>query len=201
MSYNRWMPYQCYSGSLYHHGIKGMKWGVRHDRPRGGGGYIRKMRKDLDLINEHEYNRTRKSLKTEYKRGNISYAEYDTKRGEAKRKYVTQRDANKHLKQTKSRAETKADFKEIRARAMNEVPHYKLKKGLRTVDKILDGIAIGSLAVSAGAVGAGAAIVAGSYGAATAIGYGTVGAAGVAGAGARAYVGSKVRKWVNRSIS
>ena len=84
---------------------------------------------------------------------------------------------------------------------MNEVPHYKLKKGLRAVDKMLDGIAIGSLVVSAGAVGAGAAIVAGSYGAATAIGYGTVGAAGIAGAGARAYIGSKARKWINRSIS
>lgn len=27
MSYNRWMPSECYGTELYHHGVKGMKWG------------------------------------------------------------------------------------------------------------------------------------------------------------------------------
>lgn len=29
--YNRWMPPEC-SSELYHHGVKGMRWGVRHER-------------------------------------------------------------------------------------------------------------------------------------------------------------------------
>lgn len=38
MSYNRWMPVQ-YSSELYHHGIKGMRWGVRRYQPYADGSY------------------------------------------------------------------------------------------------------------------------------------------------------------------
>ena len=44
---------------LAHYGVKGMRWGVRRDRPHGGGKYIRKMKRDLTLLNEHEYNTLR----------------------------------------------------------------------------------------------------------------------------------------------
>ena len=36
MSYNRWMPAK-YNSELYHHGVKGMKWGVRHEKESIGG--------------------------------------------------------------------------------------------------------------------------------------------------------------------
>ena len=40
MSYNRWMPVQ-YSSEMYHHGVKGMKWGVRRYQPYSDGSYGR----------------------------------------------------------------------------------------------------------------------------------------------------------------
>lgn len=56
MSYNRWMPPEC-STELYHHGVKGMKWGkhlfgkgVEVQAGAGGGGGSNE--EDLELLEE-----------------------------------------------------------------------------------------------------------------------------------------------------
>lgn len=36
------MEYYIYNGELYHHGVKGMRWGVRRTKAQLGGGRLRK---------------------------------------------------------------------------------------------------------------------------------------------------------------
>lgn len=57
MYYNRWMPVQC-SSEMYHHGVKGMKWGVRKDRNSYSEGSLVGNRRGL----QSELNRTDKQL-------------------------------------------------------------------------------------------------------------------------------------------
>ena len=52
MSYARWMPPQ-YSSELYHHGIKGMKWGVRKGHSKTILGRIKQLK------TEHEEKRAK----------------------------------------------------------------------------------------------------------------------------------------------
>ena len=198
MTYNRWVSNKY---ELYHHGIKGMKWGVRRDRPSGGGRYIRGMKRDLTLLNEREYNTTRKNLARDVDYGKISYSKYEMGLAAAKSKYKSKKVDIKRLKQTKSKEETRKDFEKLRTKAMSEIPHYKLKSGVKTANKILTGIAVGSLAISAGAYAYGATLVAASYGTAIAGMYAKAGAANVATSGAYAGASHYIRTRVSSRLT
>lgn len=196
MAYNRWRAHE-----LYHHGIKGMRWGVRRDRPHGGGKYIRKMKRDLTLLNEHEYNTTRKTLKRDVKLGKIDYGKYERGIAKAKDDYKNKKDEIKYLRQTKTKAETKKDFSDLRSKAIKEVPHYRIKSGIKTANKIITGIAVGSLAISASAYAVGVASIASIYGAGYGVAYGTAAVADLAGAGAYAGASHYVRTRVASKLS
>lgn len=197
MAYNRWLSAK---NELYHHGVKGQKWGVRRDRRRAGK-YIRGIKKDLTLLNEREYNTTKKAIKYDAKAGKISYYDRDAKLANAKLKYDKKRGEIKNLKQTKSVEETRKDYEKIREKAMSEIPNYKLKSGIKTANKIITGLAVGSLAISAGAYGAGVAIVAGSYGGAAAAAYGVSAATNLGASGAYTAGYHYLRKGIASSLT
>ena len=66
--YNRWLSPLC-ATELYHHGVKGMKWGVRKDRQRGINGegrYILKAQKQASKGTARGYSKALNTLDRGY---------------------------------------------------------------------------------------------------------------------------------------
>ena len=173
-----WAP--TYSVELYHHGVKGMKWGVRREQKS----YNRRLKRDLSMLNAHDYQQTKKGLKAKYETGEISRAEYKSGKKEANKSY---KQSEKRIKKLKAGPGSVAAFAKTRTKAMSEIPHYKLKRGIRTANSLINIVAGVSLAATAGAVGVGAAMMGAGFaatygasvGAAAAGGFAVGGAAGL----------------------
>ena len=176
---------------LYHYGVKGMHWGIRRFQPypaghKGGqevgeaarsekgpriGHMIRSVRNSQRLLNEHEYNTTKKDLRTKLDTGEIGKDSYKKQKLEAKQKFKTKRrektiiTSDEQLKETYNRLS-----KEVR----EKVPYQNVKRGLHIANKILTVYggattgATGALYIGAGAATGNPAAIA--YGVATAIG-------------------------------
>lgn len=82
MSYNRWMPVQC-SSEMYHHGVKGMKWGVRRYQPYSDGSYGKygeKLQKAVALAERGDAKSYNKALKKiDFIRGDSSSKSVESK--------------------------------------------------------------------------------------------------------------------------
>lgn len=50
---------------LMHHGVKGMRWGVRHDKPRAGGSRVRKAKPDTRSQHQKEVDAIRSKKRHE----------------------------------------------------------------------------------------------------------------------------------------
>ena len=141
MAYNRWRNGRSctvYRGvwrptpstELYHHGVKGMKWGVR----RQAKSYLTRTKRDLHMLNDREYNQKVRSLKDQRDLGSIDQKQYKSAKKDAKLKRKETTKSIKSMKVDKSLADTKKKFDETRKRAIKEIPHYRLKRGARTID-------------------------------------------------------------------
>ena len=208
MNYNRWVSgsncYNMYSVwtpntslELYHHGVKGMKWGVRRER----NSFIRRTKRDMHMLNDYQRAKGLRNLKDKYDTGKIDKEHYKASKKQLKIDYKQKAKDIKHLKTDKSLSEVKKKFTETRSRAMSEIPNYRLKRGVRTVNTLLNAIAAGSLIASSGMLGVGAAMMGASYGAAAGVAYGAGAAVGVGAAAGVKVVDAKIRRKIIQATS
>lgn len=182
---------------LYHHGVKGMKWGVR----RQAKNYLVRTKRDLHMLNDREYNQKVRSLKDQRDLGSIDQKQYKSAKKDAKLKRKETTKSIKSMKVDKSLADTKKRFDETRKRAIKEIPHYRLKRGARTVSTLITAIAAGSIVGSAAAVGYGAALVGSAYGASMGAAYATGGALSIGATAGLRTIDHKIRKKINQAVT
>ena len=167
MSYNRWNYYSLayartysfwaptYSMELYHHGVKGMKWGVRRERNQ----LVRRTKRDLNMLADNLYQKEKDNLRSKRDHGaDKDYIKSEKQRIKSEYKQHKQmiKSETKAAKKSSSVEEARAKFQKVRNQAMSDIPNYKLKRGLRTANTLLNGLRTGALAVTSGMVVAGA---------------------------------------------
>lgn len=191
-----WKP--SYQPELYHHGVKGMKWGVRRDTQKS---YLRRTKRDLYLLNDRDYNQKVRKLKNRRDFGSINDEQYRSAKKEAKIKRKETSKNIKSMKAAKSLSDARKQFTETRTRAVKEIPHYRLKRGARTVSTLLSGLGAVSLAATAGAVGVGAAMLGTSYGASMGAAYAVSAVPSLGAVAGMRGVDHVIRKKINQAVT
>lgn len=121
---------------LMHYGVKGMKWGVR---------------RDVELIANRRRNDTVRKAKNDYEMGKIDKSKYKSLKKQAnvdKKSYM-----NKVKKdfESKSKADQYKMSTQIKTQAIKNVPHRRLKKGLKLINHVNTAYNIASVGLTAAA--------------------------------------------------
>jgi len=151
------------NGKLYHHGVKGMKWGVR---------------RDARLLANSRRNKRVRNAREDYKSGKITKDLRDKEIAAAK---LDKKKMLAKIKDDFSNAKTAGERerlgREITNKTLKEVPKASLKRGASTVNALFGGLNAASIGLSTYAISfvnpafAGATIAAGVVGVAAEAGY------------------------------
>lgn len=113
--------------ALYHHGIKGMKWGVRHDDDRHGGNQnhsnIKKVKKKRDLYRDNRKNREEDYVMYKGKKYHKDYLTAHSKLDGKKRKSVKEM-SDIELKKRYQRLKMEEYYEKHEDKPMNNAIKY-----------------------------------------------------------------------------
>lgn len=119
-----------HSDELCHYGVKGMRWGVRHD---------------LRLLANNRRNNAVRKVKQQYDMGKITKDQKKTAIQKAnldKKKYLEK--TKREFESTTSQRKRYEMENKIASQAIKEVPNRQLKNGARRVNQMFTGYQIGA---------------------------------------------------------
>lgn len=201
---------------LYHHGVKGMHWGIRrYQNPDGSltdeglkryaGKHRRGLNQDERLLAEKNFNDKKRDIKNKYERNEVAKDEYKEKRKEYRKEFRQERrDIVKRNKQITDPKELESRYKAMRDKAINEIPNYRLKRGIDTANKVLDKLILAKNTIEGG-VGAAAGyamvtpLMTNPAVAAATIAFGVTGSAATA--AGMSYLDSRIRNKIRRQFT